>query len=923
MTLGQEFTGFAHTLQEDYDLLTETKWLLAEINLGATSGTLNPDWNTVDYSAPCSSGAFDTYMRDISFAPDGSYFAIVATGGSTFSQNIDGSRSLCDSVTRWNTSDSGSNVQPAWINYSGNDSYLSVEATGTAIYVGGHERWTNNSQASDSAGPGAVPRPGVMAVDPVNGMPFAWNPGRNPRGSGAWTLYSTPQGLYMGSDTDKIGAGSTYTNRGEIAFFPLAGGEQVNTYTPPALPANVYLAGELPNSQDTNVLYRIDAAGPTIPSIDAGPDWQVDTSDPSPYRDSGSNIATYSQISNLNPDVPSGTPAAIFSSERWGEQHWSFPVTPGIPIEVRLYFANRYTGTSQVGQRVFDVALDGTTVLDHYDIVADTGDQTGTMKAFDITSPASGNVTVSLSHEVENPLINGIEIVRTDQQPPTQSQFDVLQKRSFTGTSAGSASTVDSGSIQWSHVRGAFMAGNELFYGYTDGNLYEAGFDGSSLGTPTLVDPYDDPVWSDVDTGSGQTYRGMKPTLYGAEMQSVTGMVYDDGKLYYSTAGSTQLHYRYFESDDGVVGSDEFTVPGSLDTSNIDGMFLAGSKLYYASGSSGNLHAVDWHDGAPDASSDTVVSGPSTDGIDWRARGMFALPKAVNPPPTASFTSSCTALDCSFDASASTAPGSTIASYTWDFGDGGTATGVSPHHTYSTAGNYTVSLTVTNGDGTSALSTQTVSPHAAAAPIAFVGSANVTGNKASLSVTVPSSVSTGNAMLLFASAANTTPITAPSGWTLVGQTSSSLTSITTAVYRKVATSTDAGSTVSVGFSGTPHETVQLVAYSGTNTGNPVLTSGVTGTSTSGTTITSPTVSVGAGGTWAVTYYSAKSSTVTTWTLPSGVTSRDVDNGSGSGRVNSVVGDSDGTVPAGSVGGLTGTTDASYGGADSFTIILTP
>jgi aspartate ammonia-lyase len=37
MTLGQEFHGFATTLGEDYDRLTETVWLLAEINLGATA----------------------------------------------------------------------------------------------------------------------------------------------------------------------------------------------------------------------------------------------------------------------------------------------------------------------------------------------------------------------------------------------------------------------------------------------------------------------------------------------------------------------------------------------------------------------------------------------------------------------------------------------------------------------------------------------------------------------------------------------------------------------------------------------------------------------------------------------------------------------------------------------------------------------
>lgn len=37
MTLGQEFHGFATTIGEDFDRLTETKWLLAEINLGATA----------------------------------------------------------------------------------------------------------------------------------------------------------------------------------------------------------------------------------------------------------------------------------------------------------------------------------------------------------------------------------------------------------------------------------------------------------------------------------------------------------------------------------------------------------------------------------------------------------------------------------------------------------------------------------------------------------------------------------------------------------------------------------------------------------------------------------------------------------------------------------------------------------------------
>ena len=39
-------------------------------------------------------------------------------------------------------------------------------------------------------------------------------------------------------------------------------------------------------------------------------------------------------------------------------------------------------------------------------------------------------------------------------------------------------------------------------------------------------------------------------------------------------------------------------------------------------------------------------------------------------------------------------------SYSWVFGDGNTSTNVSPTNTYSTAGNYTVSLTASGPCGT-------------------------------------------------------------------------------------------------------------------------------------------------------------------------------------------------------------------------------
>ncbi len=70
-----------------------------------------------------------------------------------------------------------------------------------------------------------------------------------------------------------------------------------------------------------------------------------------------------------------------------------------------------------------------------------------------------------------------------------------------------------------------------------------------------------------------------------------------------------------------------------------------------------------------------------------------------NTPPTASFTSNCTDLACSFNGSGSSDPDGSITNYSWNFGDGNTGSGVSPSNTYTTAGTYTVTLTVTDNDG--------------------------------------------------------------------------------------------------------------------------------------------------------------------------------------------------------------------------------
>jgi PKD repeat protein len=85
-----------------------------------------------------------------------------------------------------------------------------------------------------------------------------------------------------------------------------------------------------------------------------------------------------------------------------------------------------------------------------------------------------------------------------------------------------------------------------------------------------------------------------------------------------------------------------------------------------------------------------------------------------NVLPTASFTTSATGLKLTVDASASADPDGTIASYAWDFGDGGTATGVNASHSYLAAGSYPVTLTVTDNQGGTGTLSKPVTVSAAA-----------------------------------------------------------------------------------------------------------------------------------------------------------------------------------------------------------------
>ena len=206
---------------------------------------------------------FQSFVRDVEFAPGDSWFAVVTTGG--YAGGVRAG-TLCDTVSRWPAR--GSGRQPTWVAYTGGDTVNGLEITSSALYAGGHMRWFNNPFQKGQPGPGAVKREGIAALDPVNGVPLSWNPGR-PRGVGAQALLSTSLGLWVGSDTIRIGG----QRRGRIALMPWVGGTRVPDVNPAALPNTLFLA---PRSGGVLRQRPVDARGvPTGPAtpIGSGMDW--------------------------------------------------------------------------------------------------------------------------------------------------------------------------------------------------------------------------------------------------------------------------------------------------------------------------------------------------------------------------------------------------------------------------------------------------------------------------------------------------------------------------------------------------------------------------------------------------------------------------------------------------------------------------
>jgi hypothetical protein len=171
---------------------------VAVIDLGATAASIDA-WYAPEFNAYCATSE-PFYARGGAWSPDGQTIYIATTGykpangyGYYTSQPRAG---LCDASSAFPST--AGQVSHLWINYTGCDSEYAAAADSSTAYFAGHERWADNPDGCDNAGPGAVSTGGLVGLSPTTGA-VSYNPTRA-RGLGADDMLITSDGLWVASD---------------------------------------------------------------------------------------------------------------------------------------------------------------------------------------------------------------------------------------------------------------------------------------------------------------------------------------------------------------------------------------------------------------------------------------------------------------------------------------------------------------------------------------------------------------------------------------------------------------------------------------------------------------------------------------------------------------------------------------------------
>ena len=184
-----------------------------------------------------------------------------------------------------------------------------------------------------------------------------------------------------------------------------------------------FLLVSLPAAAQTQQPIRINCGGAAYTDTN-GQVWQADF---------GYNTGTVS----TNTATTTGTSdPTLYRSTRYNSNAtpmiYSLPVSNG-SYRVNLLFAENTAAEEKVGARVFNVKLNGLTVLQNFDIYAAVGAKAAVVEGFN-TVVTNGTVAIELDKLVQSPKIDAIEILPLPNEPLLTLKFSYPDGTPVTGS---------------------------------------------------------------------------------------------------------------------------------------------------------------------------------------------------------------------------------------------------------------------------------------------------------------------------------------------------------------------------------------------------------------------------------------------------------------------------------------------------------
>lgn len=181
---------------------------------------------------------------------------------------------------------------------------------------------------------------------------------------------------------------------------------------------------------------RVNAGGSTYTDA-TGNVWSGDT-----YFNGGSTYSTTASINNT-PDP------RLYQTVRYGAFSYVIPMANGAAT-VNLKFAEPYF--TSAGKRVFNVSVNGQTVLANFDVIAQAGSAYAALDRKFTTNVTNGQLTIQFTPVVDHALVNAIEILPSSTGStgvtvsPTTVTLGAGQTAQFTAAVTGTSN----GAVSWS-----------------------------------------------------------------------------------------------------------------------------------------------------------------------------------------------------------------------------------------------------------------------------------------------------------------------------------------------------------------------------------------------------------------------------------------------------------------------------------------